>query len=66
MKKIMKVLQYPLGYKHYKQCLHARFVGGTSKYLCECDDPEKCEGWQAAKADGMEPYALQAKIGVRK
>jgi len=35
--------EYPLfwasGY-----CKNPRFVGGTSKYLCECKDPETCRG----------------------
>ena len=35
--------EYPL-FTHYKLCPSARYVGGTSKYLCECKRPEKCKG----------------------
>ena len=33
---------YPLGYKYHKLCPTARYVGGTSVYLCECQDKAAC------------------------
>jgi len=41
--------EYPL---MDEECAHkcpaARYVGGTSKYLCECPQPRLCEGVLAA------------------
>ena len=36
--------EYPLYSESYKLCKSARFVGGVSKYLCECKNPLACEG----------------------
>jgi hypothetical protein len=38
-------MEYPLFYKKaMKACPNARYVGGTSKHLCECQDPKTCNG----------------------
>lgn len=37
--------EYPL-YGHYEKCSTARYVGGTSRYLCECQNPLDCKGVQ--------------------
>jgi hypothetical protein len=38
-------MEYPLFYKKAMQaCPNARYVGGTSKHLCECQDPKTCNG----------------------
>jgi len=42
--------EYPL-YQHYSLCPTARYVGGVSKYLCECPKPSECEGVKAVKAE---------------
>jgi hypothetical protein len=34
-------------FEHFKLCPTARYVGGTSNYLCECKDPKNCPGVQA-------------------
>ena len=31
------------------KCPTARYVGGTSRYLCECAKPEECEGVRTAR-----------------
>lgn len=36
-------LEYPL-FNIGKSCPTARYVGGTSVYLCECREPWKCKG----------------------
>lgn len=44
-KKRVKVYhEYPL-FDQFKLCPTARYVGGVSKYLCECKDPNTCPGW---------------------
>jgi len=35
--------EYPL-FDQHRLCPSARYVGGTSKYLCECGYPQLCEG----------------------
>ena len=42
--------EYPL-YNHHDLCPTARFVGGVSRYLCECKEPHKCHGIQATSRD---------------
>ena len=40
--------EYPIYDKIARRfCPSARFVGGTSKYLCECPKPLECEGVKA-------------------
>lgn len=39
-------IEYPL-YSHQDKCPTARYVGGVSKYLCECKDTQRCAGVQA-------------------
>ncbi|AJD82994.1 hypothetical protein PJWF_00101 [Achromobacter phage JWF] len=34
-----------------EKCPTARYVGGTSVYLCECKQPEKCGGVRQARAE---------------
>ena len=43
-------LEYALFSRHDK-CPTARFVGGTSEYLCECAEPDKCPGIRAVLDD---------------
>jgi len=40
--------EYPL-FDQEDKCPTARYVGGTSKYLCECKKPQECLGWIASK-----------------
>ena len=35
--------EYPL-FNNQADCPTARYVGGVSLYLCECRDPERCQG----------------------
>jgi hypothetical protein len=44
--KVGKSMEYAL-FEHYKLCPTARYVGGTSNYLCECRRPKECLGVQA-------------------
>lgn len=42
--------EYPLMYQEAVDlCKSARYVGGTSRYLCECIQPLTCKGVQKAK-----------------
>lgn len=43
-------IEYPLFDKH-KLCPSARYVGGTSRYLCECEKPNECLGAFAAQQE---------------
>lgn len=43
--------EFPL-YDNYEACPTARYVGGTSRYLCECERPVACEGFQETIKDG--------------
>ena len=47
--------EYPLFDKN-RLCPTARFVGGTSRWLCECQEPKKCKGYQKTKKDLSTPY----------
>jgi len=50
--------EYPL-FDQYKLCPTARYVGGTSIYLCECKLVSQCPGWQAAKEKyGISPARM--------
>lgn len=40
--------EYPL-FDHQADCPSARYVGGVSRYLCECATPESCQGVRRAK-----------------
>ena len=40
--------EYPL-FNHQADCPTARYVGGVSRYLCECAAPESCQGVRRAK-----------------
>ena len=45
--------EYPLFTdENARKCPTARYVGGTSKYLCECVKPGECEGVRAAREIG--------------
>lgn len=46
--KIRGEWEYPLHDEH-KLCPTARYVGGTSKYVCECQEPKKCLGVRAVR-----------------
>jgi hypothetical protein len=35
--------EYPL-FNHYRLCEAPHQVGWTSKFICQCKDPEKCPG----------------------
>lgn len=45
--------EFPL-YSHYTLCPTAHFVGGVSRYLCECKEHHKCPGVLAASQDVYE------------
>jgi hypothetical protein len=49
--------EYPL-FAYHAGCPTARYVGGTSIYLCECKQPHHCKGWQAAKEAGATPSRM--------
>jgi hypothetical protein len=58
-KRVKIYYEYPL-FDQYEQCPTARFVGGTSKYLCECKDPQGCPGWTASRwMYGTEPTKME-------
>lgn len=46
-KKSQEYKEYPLFNEHYRKCPTARYVGGGSRYLCECRVPSQCEGVKA-------------------
>lgn len=46
--------EYPL-FNEAGLCPTARYVGGTSRYLCECEDPEKCLGVWAVEDRKSDP-----------
>lgn len=48
--------EYPLR-QYATLCPSARFVGGVSRYLCECKKPLECEGVKAQ-------IALDTKSGI--
>ena len=55
--------EYPLYRMHYQFCPTARYVGGTSHYLCECPSP--CNAAQAAKLDARAAaFHIGTSIGV--
>ena len=55
--------EYPLGRMHYPFCPTARYVGGTSHYLCGCISV--CKAAQAAKMDAREPlHHLGHSVGI--
>jgi len=43
-------------------CPTARFVGGTSRFLCECEEPGKCVGAQAADAEDTRVSEYQQSL----
>lgn len=45
--------EYPL-WDHYQLCPTARFVGGVSKWLCECQKPGECAGVLAVAKENAE------------
>lgn len=58
-KRVKVYYEYPLG-ASYKKCPTARYVGGTSHYLCECKDPKTCPGWAEAQyLYGLEPVRME-------
>lgn len=36
--------EFPLYGQSFKKCPAARYVGGASRYLCECQKPNECKG----------------------
>lgn len=38
-----------------EKCPTARYVGGVSRYLCECKQPEKCGGVIQAHKEQSQP-----------
>lgn len=46
----LAIREWPLFEEFYKSCPTARYVGGTSVYLCECKSPGSCSGAMAADA----------------
>jgi hypothetical protein len=44
--KVGKSIEYAL-FEYHWLCPTARYVGGTSNYLCECVIPKECLGVQA-------------------
>lgn len=56
----MTTTEHPL-YEHYRLCPTARYVGGTSRYLCECPDWRECPGLLALdianSCDGSGPHS---------
>ena len=58
-KRLKVYYEYPL-FNYFKKCPTARYVGGTSKYLCECKDPEGCAGWVNAQwMHGATPVRME-------
>ncbi len=57
-KRVTVYYEYPL-FDYYKKCPTARCVGGASKYLCECPDPETCPGWSESSYFGAEPFKME-------
>ncbi len=54
--------EYPLIWADAaKLCPSARYVGGTSGWLCECASPTTCPGVQAAAAE----YSWQQRTAGR-
>ncbi len=54
-------MEYPL-FKHNDKCDNARYVGGVSKYLCECEQPTECAGVKAVALDeALADITLTAK-----
>lgn len=51
--------EYPL-YNNHDKCPSARYVGGVSRYLCECETPVECEGVRT-----LEELEQQLKIYVK-
>lgn len=47
--KIRGEWEYPL-FDEFKLCPTARYVGGTSKYVCECAEPKQCLGVRAVRS----------------
>lgn len=48
--RVGRAMEYAL-FDHFKLCPSARYVGGTSNFLCECMQPENCAGVKAVKQD---------------
>ena len=60
-KTVQSWFEYPL-FDQYLLCPTARYVGGTSKYLCECPSPNECKGWRAAREKyGVKPQRMGGK-----
>ena len=58
-KRVKVYYEYPL-FDQFQKCPTARAVGGTSKYLCECPNPETCPGWvESSWMYGAEPLKME-------
>ena len=57
-KRVKVYYEYPLF--DAEGCPNARYVGGTSKYLCECKDPRGCPGWSnSVWMYGSKPFKME-------
>lgn len=56
--------EFPL-FKEKSGCPTARYVGGTSRFLCECRNPYACPGVQAAAGEHYEGNMLKYMAWAR-
>lgn len=58
--------EYPL-LDTYQSCKNARYVSGTSNYLCECKNPHNCEGWKLTlEKHGDVSYPVYGRMTTRR